>query len=395
MRHASEPLSGIVTLPNPLSLQEVAERSFRESPSQKAGKKPDLRRSTTAGWVVFGGRLVCHSDRSEESRFLLVPDKTWITHFVRQDKNRDSSLFRLAFSVAARKNAVVKLLSHHLPGPNRSSRGTAMTSGLKFTGLLVASILCLPVGLGATTRVTHHLRQTKKELPPLPSGPRGPVQQVPLDSMAPVAPQVTFEHEQLTIIAPNSTLGDILRAVRKRTGAEIDIPASATERVVTRLGPGPAREVMADLLNGSRFNYVLLGSPQDANLLTRIVLVAKTGPDTVPSARPPQPKQAEASDAQPEDSGDASQDAAQADDSAAADDNAATDENADQSNADADQNPPEPGVKTPQQLLQEMQQRQLLLQQQQNPGHPIVPGQFPGYPGTPQNPQQQDQPQDQ
>jgi len=71
--------------------------------------------------------------------------------------------------------------------------------------------------------------------------------------------------------------------VRKHTSADIEIPATANERVVTRLGPGPAREVVAELLNGSRFNYILLGSPENANLLVRVVLVAKTGPDNPPS----------------------------------------------------------------------------------------------------------------
>jgi len=34
---------------------------------------------------------------------------------------------------------------------------------------------------------------------------------------------------------------------------------------------------MSELLNGSRFNYVLLGSPEKIGTLTRVVLVAKTG----------------------------------------------------------------------------------------------------------------------
>ena len=89
-------------------------------------------------------------------------------------------------------------------------------------------------------------------------------------------PQVSYQDGLLTIVAPNSTLGDILRGVRKHTSADIEIPATASERVVTRLGPGPAREVMAELLNGSHFNYILLGSPEDANALVRVVLVAKT-----------------------------------------------------------------------------------------------------------------------
>ena len=135
----------------------------------------------------------------------------------------------------------------------------------------------------ADTAATHGQRKTKKppQLPDLPSGPTGrPVPAIPLDSMAPVAPQVSYQNSQLTIVAPNSTLADILRAVKKQTGAEIDVPA-APERVVTHLGPGPAREVLAELLNGSRFNYVLLGSSVDNAALARVVLVVKTGPDSV------------------------------------------------------------------------------------------------------------------
>src|ERR1700690_403321 len=171
-----------------------------------------------------------------------------------------------------------------------------MSAGLKskkFAGIvLYTGVLCFAVsGLGTVSRAdaasTHSQKKTKKtqpQLPALPSGPTGqPVQQMPLDSIAPVAPQVSYQNGQLTIVAPNSTLGDILRAVRKQTGAEIEVPA-APERVVTHLGPGPAREVMAELLNGSRFNYVLLGAPANDGVLTRVVLGVKTGPD---NANPP------------------------------------------------------------------------------------------------------------
>src|SRR5271168_3921183 len=175
------------------------------------------------------------------------------------------------------------------------SRRVVMSGGCgwKFTGLVVAGLLCLPIAGRAdtptTTQTPHRAHKAAKKPPlpppPLPSGTQGPVPQVPLDAIAPVAPQVTYEAGLLTIVAPNSTLGDILRSVRKHTAAEIEIPATANERVVTRLGPAPARDVMAELLNGSRFNYILLGSPQDANALVRVVLVAKTRPDT-PGADP-------------------------------------------------------------------------------------------------------------
>jgi hypothetical protein len=205
------------------------------------------------------------------------------------------------------------------------------------------------------------------------------VPQIPLDSIPAVAPQVSYQDGLLTIVAPNSTLADILRGVRKHTSAEIEIPASATERVVTHLGPAPAREVMAELLNGSRFNYVLLGSPQDANALVKVVLVAKTGPDNPgpqtakagEKAAPVQPDEATAGDTP--DAPEAAEDT--------------PDDNADQSAAAEPEQPAapeEPGVKTPQQLLQEMQQRQLLMQQQQQqvgqPGVPPQPLQIPHQP---------------
>jgi len=248
--------------------------------------------------------------------------------------------------------------------------------------LVCAAALCVGIAHAADAAKQTHHKTTKKPapLPPLQNGPTGPVQAIPLDSMAPVPPQVSYQNDQLTIVAPNSTLGDILRAVRKQTGAEIEIPA-ATERVVTHLGPGPAREVVAELLNGSRFNYVLLGSAGNDAVLTRVVLVAKTGVDTgnattgaaFAEQRPPGNMPPNAGQPQ-----------AEANEAQAADDN--TDDAADQAAAEAEAEqqaqqaapPPEqpqPGVKTPQELLQEMQQRQLQFQQGQNPGQPPVPGQ--------------------
>jgi hypothetical protein len=265
--------------------------------------------------------------------------------------------------------------------------GFLMSAGLKFTGLLLASALCLPVAGRADAQsppppAVHKVKKQAALPPPLPSGPQGPVPQIPLDAIPAVAPQVSYQDGQLTIVAPNSTLSDILRSVRKHTSADIEIPPTASERVVTRLGPGPAREVMAELLNGSRFNYILLGSPDDANLLVRVVLVAKTSDastQSVASNQPPAPVAANAA---------ADADAADTDDEA-------TDDSADQGTAEAEQPAApadqQPGVKTPQQMLQEMQQRQ--LQQQQNgaqiPTFPRGPGGAPPPGQTPAQPDQQ------
>lgn len=280
-----------------------------------------------------------------------------------------------------------------------------MSTGMriaKFAGII---FLCVSPCLGSLSFATDQKtdpkteqkiqKKTKKtaQLAPLPNGPTGPVPQIPLDSMAPVLPQVNFENGQLTIVAPNSTLGDILRAVRKQTGADIDVP-EAKERVVTHLGPGPARDVIAELLNGSRFNYVLLGSPDDASILTRVVLVQKSGPEIAAAqglGQPGQRRPGEAVQPQPDEA------MADSNDADTPEENA--DENTEQQPAaEAEQpvaNPDQPGVRTPQQLLQEMQQRQLQIQQQQQqgqagqPGQPPAPGAGPVQQQPPQQPQQQ------
>src|SRR5262249_54888641 len=103
-------------------------------------------------------------------------------------------------------------------------------------------------------------------------------------------PQVDFQNGRLTIIAQNSTLGDVLRAVRSETGATVEIPANATERVVGHIGPGPAREVLASLLNGSHFDYVILGSPTNPGALDRVILLPKsTGEAATNLASQPNP----------------------------------------------------------------------------------------------------------
>ena len=86
--------------------------------------------------------------------------------------------------------------------------------------------------------------------------------------------EVSYRDGELTIAAESLTLGDFF-GVRAQTHAAVDVPSNATERVVSRFGPSPAREVLAELLNGSHFNYVLMGSAADPNSLERVILTPK------------------------------------------------------------------------------------------------------------------------
>ncbi|MFZ0817836.1 MAG: AMIN domain-containing protein [Candidatus Sulfotelmatobacter sp.] len=84
---------------------------------------------------------------------------------------------------------------------------------------------------------------------------------------------VSFQAGLLTISSNKASLSEILFAVHQRTGAEIAIPAGAEqEQVVADLGPATAPEVLAHLLNGTKFNFLILSSATDPSLLDRVIL---------------------------------------------------------------------------------------------------------------------------
>jgi hypothetical protein len=95
--------------------------------------------------------------------------------------------------------------------------------------------------------------------------------------------EVSFRDGLLGIRANMATLSEVLFAVQQRTGAEISIAAGAEqERVVTDIAPGPAPEVLAKLLNGSRFNFLILSAANDPQRLDRVILSARAEGGVMP-----------------------------------------------------------------------------------------------------------------
>jgi hypothetical protein len=88
--------------------------------------------------------------------------------------------------------------------------------------------------------------------------------------------QVSFQDGLLWIHSTMANLSEILFAIHERTGAEIEIPAGAEQdQVAADFGPGPAAEVVAHLLNGSKFNFMILSSATDAQALDRVILTPR------------------------------------------------------------------------------------------------------------------------
>ncbi len=218
--------------------------------------------------------------------------------------------------------------------------------------------------------------EAQPETAPAPEQPPPPP---PTPEQGPSSPpDVSFQGGKLTIVARNSTMGDVLTAVKQKTGAAVEMPAVSSERVAGQFGPGAPRDVLAQLLNGSHYDYVLLGSPADPGALKKVVLMARAnGPESAPKPQQtPQPQMIQALQAVPE---------------------VETEQNPDESAGEVPTEVPQPEeeaqpeqpeqqgqqngpvVKTPEQLLRELQQQQQQQQQeqQQNGPPPGAPGQPP------------------
>jgi hypothetical protein len=85
--------------------------------------------------------------------------------------------------------------------------------------------------------------------------------------------EVSFRDGLLGIKANKVTLSQVLFAVQQRTGAEVSIAAGAEQEIVAvDIAPAPAPEVLARLLNGSRFNFLILSAANDPRQLDRVIL---------------------------------------------------------------------------------------------------------------------------
>jgi hypothetical protein len=142
--------------------------------------------------------------------------------------------------------------------------------------------------------------QSVNATPSAPSGPQlvnanFPAQPAQITPPQPPPLVVSFNGGLLTINANKASLSEVLFAVHQRTGADIAIPAGAEqEQVVAALGPASAPEVLSQLLNGSKFNFVILNSANDPNALDRVILSARPeGPAPAYHPTPPPPVQPE------------------------------------------------------------------------------------------------------
>jgi len=128
----------------------------------------------------------------------------------------------------------------------------------------------------AAVPAAHKSKAQARKSAPAPEIAQTPPPPPTLEQQPPAPPRVSYQNGQLTIDSRNATLSQVLHSVQLQTGASVDMPpGSGSERVVAKLGPGTPKDVLATLLNGSKFNYVILGAPDNSGGVQKVILLAR------------------------------------------------------------------------------------------------------------------------
>jgi hypothetical protein len=111
--------------------------------------------------------------------------------------------------------------------------------------------------------------------PPAPAPaptPRWPINEQPAQ------PVVTWDSHGLSIDAANSSLQQILKAISVATGAKVD-GMTGDQRVFGEYGPGQARDVLSQLLQGAGYNVIMVGDLGQGTPRQIMLSVRRAGSD--------------------------------------------------------------------------------------------------------------------
>jgi AMIN domain len=102
---------------------------------------------------------------------------------------------------------------------------------------------------------------------------------------------VSFQDGMLSITSTKGSLAEVLAEIQSQTGAEIAVPAGAEqEEVAVSIGPASPKDALSQLLNGSRYNFIIVGSDSDPNKVDRVVLSPKGNLDIAAQNPSPAPE---------------------------------------------------------------------------------------------------------
>ncbi len=218
----------------------------------------------------------------------------------------------------------------------------------------------VPQATVSTPTQASTLPATSPAAPPPPSTPLTPSQ------LPPQPAQVTYSNGILSVSADNSSLNQILRQISHNTGMKIT-GGVADERVFGQYGPANPAQILAELLGGTGSNMILQHREGEAN--DELILTPRQGGPTPPNpnaaAFDDRPQRQDPRFPQSERTSPVPQPAALPVNSVNEGTSTAPPNNTAQ--------PESPnGVKTPQQIYEQLQR---MRQQQQQPQQPTTPPQ--------------------
>jgi hypothetical protein len=234
----------------------------------------------------------------------------------------------------------------------------AALTGLAFSASLPAQSSRPPQGTPASVQAPSNPPAAPTTTPEPPPVPLTPSQRPPQRA------QVTYTDGELSVAADNASLNQILRQIATDTGIKIT-GGVADERVFGQYGPDTPAQVLAALLDGTGSNMILVH--HDGAALSELILTPRQGGPT-----PPNPNAAAFSRSEPEEpSSQAVQPPRRGQpegNSIVPPANTSAPNGAAPANSSQPDNPN--GVKTPQQIYEQLQRMRQQQQQQQQPQNP-------------------------
>jgi hypothetical protein len=199
----------------------------------------------------------------------------------------------------------------------------------------------------------HVVPAPEPEIPPPPPMPKWPVNDSPSRAL------VTWDSHGLRVEASNSSLQQILKEVSLETGAKLE-GMIADQRIYGSYGPGQARDVISQLLQGSGYNVLLAGDLGSGAPRQIFLTPRNTGAGSAASANPL--RQNNSSDDDSNDNSEVEEIPQPPPQQAVPMQPIPTQPNPNVGRPGFGTNGP---IRTPQQVMEEMQRQQLLQQQQQ------------------------------
>ena len=127
-------------------------------------------------------------------------------------------------------------------------------------------------------RPAAHARVASIEPRPAPAARAAPPPPPPAPiwsaNQPPNQAKVSWDSRSLEIEAFNSSLDQILHQVATDTGAKLE-GLTQDQRIFGTYGPGPARDVLSNLLDGSGYNVLMIGGG-DADAPRQVVLTVRS-----------------------------------------------------------------------------------------------------------------------